>query len=265
MFKQKKTIETLNYRGLAVFLIAVLAIALSMSIFVKADPTGATVSYQSNTSKNASAADSRTDNKGTITTVNLDAQQQNLKWKAYVGNVTSTFVLDDEDDYSIFQWTIDSFTGQIYIGRNSSVDWSNITCATIPQKQSEDTELGHTITSTDSVNSTFVTQGHKSFTIGTDPINQNACFAAATYANDTAQTASATTPFTEVVLWDGTNSMMLYTTFVLDDASSYRDDTDGTDALGSNHTYDFQAIVPETGNPSDPALTYFFYIELSSS
>ena len=243
----------------------IILLSVLMSVFVTGDPTGATVSYHSNSSKNASAAGSRTDNKGTITTVNLDSFQQNIKWKAYVGNVPSSFVLDDEDDYSIYEWTITSFTGQVYIVRNGTVDWSNVNCSNSTHKENEDTALGHTVTSSDSVNSTFITLGHKTFTIGTNSIPADDCYGTATYVNDSSQTASSTTPFTEVLLYDSTYNNTLYTTFVENDFSSYRDDGAPGDVLGYNHTYDFQAIVPETGNPSDPALLYYFYLELTSS
>jgi hypothetical protein len=255
----------ISRKEVGVLILLSILVLSSMSIFVLGDPTGATVTFESNTSKNSSTADNRTDPKGTITTLTLDAEQQNLKWKAYVGNVTSTFVLDDEDDYSIYRWSVNSFTGQVYIVRNDTVDWGSVNCSNTTHKENEDTALGHTSTSTDSINSTFVTLGHKAFTIGTSSIPADDCYATATYINDTVQVASSTTPFTEVMLYDSTYDNTIYTTFVENDISSYRADNIAAGALGLNITYDFQAIVPETNNPSEPRLNYYFYIELFTS
>lgn len=235
----------------------VIAITM-MSIYVAGDPTGAQLTNLSTSQKAATAPDFGNHSKGAIHTIGLAATQQDNKWKAYVGNVSSAFVLDDADDYSIFQWTITSFTGQVYITRNSSITWGNVDCATAANKEEEDTTIGQTSTAEDSVNSTFVTLGHKEFYVGAKQIVADDCYAAATNANDTAQVASATTPFTEVLLWDS-DGKMLYTTFVESDASSYRDD--GT----PGSTFDFQAIVPESGNAGTPAFFYYFYIELTTS
>jgi len=247
-----------GHRELTVIVIMIIIIVSMMSIFVVGDPTGATVTYVQNVSKNASAPDSRSDDKGNIITITMDAEQQDNKWKAYVGNVSSSFVLDDEDDYSIYQWSISSFTGQVYITRNDSVTWSGIGCASDANKEAEDIRVNHTSTSEDSVNSTFVLQAHKQFSVGATTINQDSCYSIATWANDTVQTPSDTQPFVEVLLWS-TDNHMIYTTFVENDASGYRSDgTPGT-------TYDFQAIVPDDAGPSEPAETYYFYIELLSN
>jgi len=232
---------------------------MSIIHYTYGDATGATLTNVSTTQKGAASPDWNNGTKGAIHIVRLTAEQQDNKWKAYVGNVSSTFVLDDADDYSIYQWSISDFTGQVYITRDGSVTWGTVDCASVANKESEDTALGHTSTSEDSVNSTFVSTSHKDFTIGTNQINDGDCFSTATWANDTTQTPSATTPFTEVLLWDSTGGDMIYTTFVETDASSYRaDGSPGT-------TYDFQAIVPEDADAGDPTLTYYFYLELTSN
>lgn len=243
-------------RNIGILMLTIVIAVAVMSMFVRGDPTGAQLTNLSTSQKVASNPDYGNHSKGAIHTVRLDATQQDNKWKAYVGNVSSSFVLDDADDYSIFQWTITSFTGQVYITRNSSITWANIDCATAANKEAEDTTIGHTSTAEDSVNSTFVTQGHKEFYVGTKQIVEDDCFAVATNVDDAPQVASAATPFTEVLLWDS-DGKMLYTTFVENDQNSYKDD--GTT------TYDFQAIVPESGNAGTPAFRYYFYIELTTS
>ncbi|MBD3203542.1 hypothetical protein GF327_04560, partial [Candidatus Woesearchaeota archaeon] len=90
-----------NLREIYQYLILGITLMVFLSSVFGADPTGvSTVTYKSNSTKNATDADNRSDEKGTITTVVLDSIQQDYKWKAYVGNVTSTFTLDDEADYT---------------------------------------------------------------------------------------------------------------------------------------------------------------------
>jgi hypothetical protein len=251
-----KMLKKIQSKTIATFFIIVILAITFMSIYVAGDPTGAVLANISSSQKNSSDPGYGNHSKGAIHTVNLGATQQNTKWKAYVGNVSSSFVLDDEDNYSIFQWTITSFTGQIYITRNSTISWDNVACATPAEIALEDTTISHNSASADSVNRTFTTQGHKQFFIGGRQINQNSCYSVATNVDNSPQTASSTTPFTELLLWDS-DGKMLYTTFVENDANSYRND--------GVTTYDFQAIVPESGNAGTPAFTYYFYIELTST
>lgn len=246
--------------GLIFFIAIALISFMSIISYTYGAPTGASLTNVSTTQKGAANPDWNNGTKGAIHIVRLTAEQQNIKWKAYVGNVSSTFVLDDSDDYSIYQWTITSFTGQVYITRDGSVTWGTVDCANITNKEAEDTAIDHTSTSEDSVNSTFTSTSHRDFTVASNPITDGDCFSTATWANDTTQSPSATTPFTEVLLWDSTGGDMIYTTFVENDASSYRNDTAST-----NVTYDFQAIVPEDGDAVDPTLTYYFYLELTSN
>jgi len=244
--------------------IAVLIVmSLSMLSFVNAQAEGATITYLSNSSKNASIPGSRNDEKGAIHTIILDTEQQNNGWKAYVGNVSSVFVLDDADAFSIYQWSIDSFDGQVYITRNSSISWDNVECASAFNKTAEDSRLNHDSTIEDSINRSFTLTAHKSFSIGTRSVSADICFSLATNQNDTAQTASATTPFTEILLWDNSTDIMIFTTFVETDVLSYRNDTDGSTSGGANATYDFQAIVPDDNTLANPPVTYYFYLELS--
>jgi hypothetical protein len=241
-------------------IIAVLAL-LFVVYQVSAQATGAGLTNISTSKKNASDPDWGNHSKGAIHTIKLDGIQQNNKWKAYVGNVTSTFVLDDSDDYTIYQWSIDSFTGQVYISRNDSVNWGTVDCANVTHKESEDTSIEHSSSSADSVNITFNQKGHKSFDVGSNGINQDECFSISTWVNDTSQDPpSSTDLFQEVLLWDTTTSSMVYTTMVENDLPGYRNDP-----AVQNETFDFQAIVPEHNNATYTSFTYYFYLELTSN
>ena len=235
------------------FLLGLTILFMGISL-ASAQQTGATVTNISHTTKGSVQPDFRNDTKGTINTVILTAIQQDMKWKAYVGNVSSTFVLDDANDHSIYRWNMDSFSGQVYITRNNSITWGSVDCATAGNKATEDSAIGHVSTRADSVNRTFVSQIHRNLTVGARFITNDTCYSIATWQNNTQPTLSKTIPFQELLLWDG--SHMVYATFVENDKAGYRNDTPKT-------TYDFQAIVPDDGQASNPALRYYFYLELS--
>ncbi len=248
---------------LMIFALAATLLFLNLSYFVSAvDPSGATMTNVSSSEKTTSSADFGNHSKGAIHTILLQAEQQDTKWKAYVGNVSSTFVLDDADGYSIYQWDISSFTGQVYITRLTSAPaWADVSCASVENKSSEDIKVNHTTTAEDSVNSTFTQKAHKSFYVGgTVSIVENDCYSIATWVNDTQQTPSTTQPFTELLLWDNTNDEMIYTTFVESDRHGYKGDESSI-----NTTYDFQAIVPDDAGSGEPAERYYFYLELTSN
>jgi len=226
---------------------------------------GANVQYISNTTKNASSGDSRNDSKGTITTVLITTVQQNIKWKSYVGNVSGTLVLRDADDFSIYEWASGGAPdGEVYITRNDSIDWASIKCANQTGITNEETVLGHSSSSGDNINFTFDSNYHQEFDVGETTIAISSCKSLATWINNTAQNFNQTnensTLFQEVLLMDN-NLNIVYATLLDQDTRGYRDDLDNTTSLGSNTTYDFQAIIPDyTGLP---IARYYFYVEIS--
>ncbi len=258
--KKKRSIVVV-YTLIAIYF----AMLISVHEMVKADPEGATISYISNTTKNASIADFRNDSKGTITTVLLTTIQQDIKWKAYVGNVSGTLVLRDADDFSIYEWASGGAPdGEVYITRNNSIDWGSIKCANQTSITNEETALGHSSSAADNINFTFSSNYHQQFDVGETTITVSSCKSLATWVNNTAQTLQQSTEnstlFQEVLLMDN-NLHVVYASLIDQDTSSYRDDLDNTSSLGSNITYDFQAIVPDyTGAP---IARYYFYVEIS--
>jgi hypothetical protein len=241
----------------AVIIGGLLGILIFLSIFPSsfAQQTGATITNRSTVTKPANFPQNRTDPKGTITTLQLSAEQQDIKWKAYVGNVSSTFVLDDEIGDSIYQWTVNSFTGQVYITRNETITWTSVSCASAANKLTEDTRIGHNSQSADSVNRTFSQQTHNNLTVGSSFIGNNTCFSTVTWQNDASHQLNSSAPWQEILLWDSTSTgKMIYSSFVENDKVGYK--SDGT-------TYDFQAIIPDDALGSNPNLRYFFYLELS--
>ncbi len=253
MLKKNKT-EMKRVRLIHTIILTIIVFLFTLSIInsVYAQQTGATITNISTSQKSAQQADWNNQSKGAIHTVNLNAEQQDQKWKAYVGNVSSTFVLDDENDYSIYQWSVDSFTGQVYITRKTTAPtWGSLSCATEINKTVEDTSLGHISTAADSINRTFVTRTHNNITIGASTVYNNTCFATVTWQNNANHEQNSSAPFQEILLID--DVALVYTVFVENDKIGYR---------GDGTTYDFQAIVPDNATSGSTAIPYYFYIEL---
>ncbi len=231
--------------------ILVMALFALLAWSVLGEPTGTSIALVGNSTKQLDPAQNRTDLKGSITTIVMSAVQQNYKWKAYVGNISATFTLDDADDYTIYQWTLDSITGEVYATRSDTAPtWSGIGCGDAADKAAEDTALSHDSTRGDSINRTFSTATHKAFNVGPVEIDASTCYATTTYMNDTAVVLAEDAAWQEVLLHDGTN--MIYTSFVEENTYGYRNGT----------TNDFQMILPDDAVSTNATIPYFFYVEL---
>ncbi|MEM2139177.1 MAG: hypothetical protein QXM96_03410 [Candidatus Woesearchaeota archaeon] len=237
--------------------IMVFASLFSLFIFnlkiIKAEPDGADLTYISNSSKLPKSPDNRTDGKGTITTILLSTVQQNIRWKAYVGNVSGKLVLRDADQYSLYEWpAMANPDGVVFITMNQSIDWGSIQCANTTDIQTFQNGLGHSNLAMDNVNNTFNVKTHQSFDVGTKPFSSNSCWAAFPWINNTAQTPSATALFQEILLMD-VDRKIVFASLIDQDTQGYRND--GTTK------YDFQALVPDYTSSSNAL--YYFYVEIS--
>ncbi|MGB9748530.1 MAG: hypothetical protein ACP5OZ_05170 [Candidatus Woesearchaeota archaeon] len=236
------------------FIIRILAIMTLFLIYAysaSALPGGPTlVSNTTNTGPNLTAGLQRNDPKGTITTMVLNFTQQNLRWKAYVGNISGKYALQDSSNYMIYEWNFSSDSGEIYATRASSTPtWTSVACAQQSDIDSEDSALNHASSNSDTINKTFPYQIHKAFAVGAVPINQNACRSTATFINNAPQSMDpGTTKFQEVLLKAG--SAFLYTTLFSYNTNGY-----------NNQPYDFQVLVAEDDTAGSPT-TYYFYVEL---
>jgi hypothetical protein len=232
---------------------------LALACIVIADPEGGTVTFVTNTTKDVTAATSRTDSKGSITTITISSIQQNTKWKAYIGNVTGTLVLRDADDYSIYEWSaIASPSGEVYMTRNSTIDWSTAQCANLTNIQTEQSKLGHGSSASDNIANTFSSTIHQSFIVAGRTINNGTCRSAFTWINNSAQTPSQNARFQELLLMDA-NLRIVYTTIISQDTGGYRNATMGNGSRIYDRN-DFQAILPDTVSASNAR--YYFYVEI---
>ena len=219
------------------------------SIKVLALPGTVTVTYNDTGSAPAITPANRSDNGGTINTIVFDTLQQDYNWKAYVGNITGSYTLDDATGKTIYSWALTGFTitGEVYASRYNSITWAQINCSNGTSTLNEMSNLSMGGTDADSISRTFNETSHEAFLVGTR--NMTGCNCTATYLNDTRQTVNSTSKFQEVLLADNA-SRMVYTTVINNDQLGYNADT-----------FDFQMIVAENGESTTPQ-TYYFWAEL---
>jgi hypothetical protein len=232
--------------------VAIIVLVLAFAVVVSAAPSGVTITSNRTDTGATSFPANRSDPGGSITTLVLDAVQQDTQWKAYVGNITGSLRLTDSASNTIFDWSLSaaSVTGEIYASRSSSVTWASIACSSLATIQNEHTALGINSSGVDSINSTFNYSIHPGLVVAGVNIGANSCsYATSTFVNNARQ-AQASADFPIILLHDTTN--LIYTTIINQDNQGY---------IGAN-TYDFQLIVPDI--PTVAATTYYFYAELGS-
>ena len=248
-----RTIEKNKAASRGLSLLLMLALVSTFMVFLAfALPEGPSITYVSNTSKVSGAATLQTgDVKGTITTIILDSESQNQRWKAYVGNVTGKLTLQDVEGYAIYDWTLEAnFAGTVFASRNGTVDWSNIACANSTIIESEETTMVHINAADDSITNTFNATDHQWFFINGQ--NMSGCPYTPMYINGTPQAQDLSAQFQQVLVMDTNNSVLIYATRIENDQIGYN----------PNFTFDFQMIIAESGNPLVTTTPYYFYLEI---
>jgi hypothetical protein len=223
---------------------------LIISKLALALPSAPGITYVSNSSAVSGLVNRSVDAKGTITTVLLSANQQDYKWKAYVGNVTGKVALADANQMTIYDWNLGtSQGGKVLVSRFSNIDWTSIACANQTTIDSEETGIAMSTTAADNINSTFTYNTHKTFNVGVIPIS--GCRSTATYINGTSQGAlTSGSYFQEVLLRDTVTNHMIYTSLMESAHNGF-----------DSQPHDFQLLVAENESATVPT-TYFFWVEL---
>jgi len=255
MGEPKKQEEKGKQKAVLIALITLTALFFLPTI--KGAPVGPTLDYISqseSTIPSSTLENSANITGGVIAVVNMNVTQQDKHWKAYVGNVSGKLLLEDAQNYSIYEWTLTSVTGEVYATRAGSVNWSNVQCANKTHVNTEMTEMNHTSTYTpfDAINITFSdANNHPGFLAGASTITANSCnYTLNTFVNGSQQ--NSTSYFEEVLLYDG--SSVIYATILEENSFGYK----------TGERYDYQMLVAEKGEPSfeGKATSYYFYVEL---
>ena len=236
-----------NIAALATFLL--LGILLASS-FVLAAPSGGQITYNLTDYGPTVSPESHTANRSTITTIVLDAVQQDTYWKAYVGNVTGTLTLDDAGNNTIYDWSLATISGEVYASR-SALDFSSVQCADTATISAEEAAMNMTTPSqADNITSTFNGTDHTDTLVaGTTLID---CPMTSLYVNDVSQGQTNSSDFQEFLMEEAGNNLV-YVSLINDNTAGYE----------NSRNFDFEMIVAES-NVNALAYTYYFYVELGS-
>ncbi len=252
MSETKKEIKLENIeRFIVVFVLCSFLIFLFLGFVFAADPVNPDdFTSIANSSKGSPTAKIWNISGGNISTFNLSATVQNTRWKAFVGNMTGSFTLDDASGSTIFDWTLSTITGRIYATRNSgSINWSGITCSNTTLMEQENGWLSHT-SIIDNITATFDESDHDTLNVGPVTLQSDTCPTLSTYVDNSSQEQGADV-FEEMVIIDNTNKTV-YATILEADEGGY----DG-------ELYDFQMLVPENGSAAwTSSIGYYIYVEL---
>ncbi|RLE41571.1 hypothetical protein DRJ48_05300 [Candidatus Woesearchaeota archaeon] len=229
-------------------LVLCLIVGFGFLMFTSADPVGPRLIYNATEQPGMTTSPRLLNHtKGRITTVRFNVTQPNEDWKGYVGNVTGKLTLDDAQNYTLFDWTFTTTEGEVYATRGNQVSWTSIVCANATHVAAEDTALNHVASQSDQINETFANTTHPDFYTGDTYFAANECnFTLYTYVNDSA----SSTDFSEVLLYDTTNSNLIYTAIISDSTKGF-----------DNKYYDFQMIVSEDSS-LQTNIGYYFYVEV---
>ena len=244
--KIKNNMKKISFIGMVV------VVLLGAFLVSAANPGGPdTLVFNSNTTKSTPSAATINISGGYVASINLTANIQDTRWKAFVGKVTGSFTLQDGTGSTIYNWALSTITGRVYTTRiASALDWGNVNCSNLTFLNQENANMNH-LNPNDNLNMTFnysTGATHNSFYVGTRNITANSCPTLNTYVNN----ASQDTNFEEMALYDGSSAV--YATTIDPNKVGY-----------NGQRYDFQMIVPEDGSPSFTGATaYYLYVEIGT-
>src|SRR3989338_1068820 len=93
----------LNHLAAAIVMVLVVALLASVAAAV---PDGVTIIPISNTTNTPGAGGLINTSGGSITTINLNGTTQNVRWKAFVGNVSGKLALEDSSGNAVYDWSL---------------------------------------------------------------------------------------------------------------------------------------------------------------
>jgi hypothetical protein len=194
---------------------------------------GATVTNGTPETQTTGTAGSIDAEGGNITSINVTVTgAQTTHWQGFWGQVSGAITLEDATGNQLFNWTMGTMSGNVYISNYSSVTFTSVTAAAAGACN------GITGTGDDSCTNTF-NDGTKSFTIaGSAVTNVNLV---------------KTFNYTGTAVWDeglvnDSSNRLIYVATIYNNANTFK-----------NGAADFQAIVPVNGTATR---TYYFWLEL---
>ncbi|MFH0875173.1 MAG: hypothetical protein V1859_04485 [archaeon] len=210
------------------------------TVFAVADPTGASVTEGTSSTRAGQTAQQVTAEAGNVTGLNINQTKVTDIWQGYYGNISGEITLDNAANQTFYDWNYATTTGEVYAVNTSISSWSGPTCANQALINTWETGLGITSTWADSINETFKGTSHPSFSVGSTAFT--------TCRSTQAYGSGATTEYWNVLVNVGNNLVF---------ASVVNSTSTGFNGNGA----DFELLVPT--DQATNTEVYYFYAELN--
>jgi hypothetical protein len=206
---------------------------------------------------------------GNISELTLYGRSQTKHWQGYYGEVTGLIVLDDAQNWTMYDWPNNEPKGEIYATPNQTTpNWPTIKCFDFVGGADGNGFANVTLwedffnmtwNDVDGLDETFNLTTNPQFDVGEFTIQPNTCPTTYTHVNDDFQTDK----YAELLLQDDAGQI-IFTTIIEND-----DNANNTDPIGYNTvSHDFQMLVAEDGTSRSGGVrnqaitTYWFYLDL---
>jgi len=210
------------------------------------DPSGANITEIKNETGVSTPPGNISAIAGNLSEVGLSGDSVTGSWQGYFGNVSGSLILEDANGNNFYNWSVLSPLGEVYVSRNSSLNFNLIKCANFSEILLEEVFIGQQSFDMDSVSRTFNGFSHPEFFVANKKIDSNTCNSTNLY-----RASGARNNFYEVLLSDGDD--IIYTALL-------ERDLEGFDVK----THDFEMIVGENGHDGNTSPTiYYFYMEIN--
>ena len=207
---------------------------------------------------------------GNVTYLGITGFSTTRSWQGYFGNVSGTIELTDNQNNTMYNWSLVEPSGEVYASTNSSFTWTNIQCFNFTANATFDSEAGNGGTTNlrgrnltgletlfnistddiDGVNETFAEVNHDLFYTASQQFSANEC--PSTHIFDSTG-KGVDTNFEEVLLYEPVSTSIVFTALLEEGVLS------GFNAQDN----DFEMLVLENGHGTDiAASTYYFWVEL---
>ena len=103
----------------------VVLLLLILAAIVAAVPDGdVAMTLQNSTRRVSGGATSISAEAGNVSWLTLDGKSVTQSWQGFVGNVTGSITLDDAYNFTLYDWSLSSPSGEVYATYLTSVDWT---------------------------------------------------------------------------------------------------------------------------------------------
>jgi len=241
-------------KGILLILVAVVILVFAVTIgSVAAAPNGATATDLGNSTAGTDAAGQHTAFAGNVTELDLYADSTTQGWQGYFGNVTGVIELANAAGEVMYNWSTDSPTGQVFAANQSVGSWGNLDCFNYTDVGElnlsvVENDFNFVSDDVDGLDETFYLADHTQFVVGSRTFTSGEC------NNTKVYNSSGVATFEEVLLYENSTDVIVFTSLILSDAVGFDADI-----------HDFEMMVLEDGHSGDGSMTtYYFYLELDA-